>query len=816
MTRWVGYAVLVVVASLVGAPDAAAQQWVPPSAVYEFASHRLSFGEGPLFYVVSLDVSRDGRFITVDDYQQIRRYASDGQLISRLYQVPRWHPSGPNAVSLLDDGNDGVYVLDTAFGTLTHVAGDGTVLQAVGGEGSQPGQFELPANLAQAPDGTIYVADFGNNRVQRFSHDLGLLESWLTLPLPTGAEGPAGPDALAVDRTGRIWVAWNYYGSSLSPEGRPLVEGKRLLIYEPGGTLLANWPIDVTGLNVKDGSQWLFRDMAIDSEGRCRLFLDQDSPTQLLTLDEAGNRVGTIMLPNWTKAVALATDDSIIVATSQGPQEVQLLAADGETQARWGGWDWAVERQMIVRPRRAAFDLQHRVLVSGGVWDSDPSAAFRYVYLHRYLSDGSLDAILDSSTHADTPDWNFALRADGTLLRSANSVAADREGYTYELTIDWGVVGHITKTSPSGVQVAQWDVDWHVRPILVGGDNRLYLIRGVAVSGFGVPLLSVERYTLDFSFLGSFEVGGWDVCAVDPAGYVYVFDKDYWGLVDIGMVHLARYSPNGAQVGYVRGPQNDSFQWIGGAAVAEDGSLAVADSRGRVHLYQMKPSQFADIPLWFWAKPSIELLSASNVVAGYPGGTFRPSEPITRAQLAVLLARAMAGGDENVPLGPSRPTFDDVPRSYWAYNHIEYCASHGVIKGTARGFLPEALVNRGQIAVFVARAAAGGDENVPDVTTFPDPFPDVTQKNAWSWCWKYAWYLRQRHIIGGYDDGLYHPELFCTRDQMAAIVAPALDWIGPAPIRSSASLTATDLAAPTRIEGRRVVQPTRPERAQVP
>jgi len=50
---------------------------------------------------------------------------------------------------------------------------------------------------------------------------------------------------------------------------------------------------------------------------------------------------------------------------------------------------------------------------------------------------------------------------------------------------------------------------------------------------------------------------------------------------------------------------------------------------------------FPDVSPSFWAFQYIEALAASGITTGFPDGTFRPLEPVTRAQMATFLARAL-------------------------------------------------------------------------------------------------------------------------------------------------------------------------------
>jgi len=179
---------------------------------------------------------------------------------------------------------------------------------------------------------------------------------------------------------------------------------------------------------------------------------------------------------------------------------------------------------------------------------------------------------------------------------------------------------------------------------------------------------------------------------------------------------------------------------------------------------------FPDVPWDHWAVGEIESTHEAGIVQGYPNGEYRPAIVVTRDQMAVFVARAMAGGDENVPTGPETASFPDVDTEHWAYKYIEYAVDREVVEGYPNGtYRPANPVDRGQMAVYMARALAGGEGNVPPAMP-PATFPDVGPGTTWEWCWPHVEYIATHGIAGGYEDGTYRPQYTCTRDQMAVYV----------------------------------------------
>jgi hypothetical protein len=178
---------------------------------------------------------------------------------------------------------------------------------------------------------------------------------------------------------------------------------------------------------------------------------------------------------------------------------------------------------------------------------------------------------------------------------------------------------------------------------------------------------------------------------------------------------------------------------------------------------------FSDVPWDQWAFGYVEWCRDQDIVEGYGDGTYRPQEVVTRAQMAVYIARSLAGGDAYVPPGPGVATFPDVPTDHWAFRHVQYCVSQGVVAGYPDNtYRPDAELDRGQMAVFIARAMCGGEGGVPDPACDVPPFPDVPCDH---WARRYVQFIQGAGVASGYPDGTYRPAALCTRDQMAVYVA---------------------------------------------
>jgi len=187
---------------------------------------------------------------------------------------------------------------------------------------------------------------------------------------------------------------------------------------------------------------------------------------------------------------------------------------------------------------------------------------------------------------------------------------------------------------------------------------------------------------------------------------------------------------------------------------------------------------FIDVTSDSWAWEQVEATVANGVVKGYDDGTYQPGLVVTRDQMAAYIGRAIAGGDSFFETyTPAGQTFPDIAPGSWAYKYIEYCAdpARDVVKGFEDGtYQPTLAVNRGQMAAYIGRAIAEGDSFFETYTPAGQTFPDIQPGD---WAYKYVEYIAEQDVTQGYPDGLYHPEIDCSRDQMAVYVARAFDYV---------------------------------------
>lgn len=109
--------------------------------------------------------------------------------------------------------------------------------------------------------------------------------------------------------------------------------------------------------------------------------------------------------------------------------------------------------------------------------------------------------------------------------------------------------------------------------------------------------------------------------------------------------------------------------------------------------------QFSDVGK-HWAKNEIMYLSDRNIIGGYPDGTFKPNEPITRSQAASMLIKAL-----KMPLTENTSVaFKDVSKKSPYYQILATVNEKGILRGDNGYMRPGEKTSRAQMAAILRRA----------------------------------------------------------------------------------------------------------------
>ncbi len=163
-----------------------------------------------------------------------------------------------------------------------------------------------------------------------------------------------------------------------------------------------------------------------------------------------------------------------------------------------------------------------------------------------------------------------------------------------------------------------------------------------------------------------------------------------------------------------------------------------------------------------WAESTINKWTASGYISGYPDGTFRPNNAISRAEFVTLANKAFS---YNVPTSIS---FKDLDTSHWAYSEIQKGVSAGYIKGDAAGtFRPGAAVTRQEAAVMMAQIKQL-QQNANSALSYTD------YNSIANWAKPYVGAVSNVKIMQGFPNGAFRPQTSMTRAEAVTALENAI------------------------------------------
>ncbi|MBQ2739393.1 MAG: S-layer homology domain-containing protein [Oscillibacter sp.] len=170
--------------------------------------------------------------------------------------------------------------------------------------------------------------------------------------------------------------------------------------------------------------------------------------------------------------------------------------------------------------------------------------------------------------------------------------------------------------------------------------------------------------------------------------------------------------------------------------------------------YRTEAHPYSDVGATAWYRTEMATMSALGVFIGYPDGTFRGSQPITRGEFAAVLARI----SEEMISTDGFTAFTDI-RGHWAEGEIMTIEDFNWIEGYPDGtFAPDEHITRAETAAMINRMLHRLPERLSDLRSNMLRWPDNQDTSIW-------YYLAMQEASNSHD----YARLLGTREKWTRV-----------------------------------------------
>lgn len=330
---------------------------------------------------------------TVDPYEANTLTLEADQIITGNEQ---FQLSAPRDIAFAPDGT--LYVTNAGSNQILHLDQDGTLLNSWGEFGASDfnlnvpapgGTFNEPWGIAVGPDGSVYIADTWNHRIQKFTADGEFITMWGTFGAAESDYMLWGPRGVAVDDQGRVYV---------TDTGN-----KRVVIYDSDGNALTSF--GGAGLSVGQFDE----PVGIDVDDQGRIYIADTWNKRIQVMIPDGDSLSFTTNLEWDirgwygdsldnkPFLTLDADNNVLVADPILGRILEF-ASDGTFLRTWGAYG--------IGPAEIGVAGGPAVAPDGTVWvaDSLNNRLMRFTLPELTPVDaGTSDTIVDPVENGDSP-----------------------------------------------------------------------------------------------------------------------------------------------------------------------------------------------------------------------------------------------------------------------------------------------------------------------------------------------------------------------------------------------------------------------------
>ena len=342
-------------AAATGHTDLTASTWQPADQMRlyirkDVAAQIWNYGAAPVETVDIVDPTEGKDIVLTAD------------LVIGETQAPPVSLNAPRSLAFAPDGT--FYVTDSRNHRIVHFTADGEELESWGSfaDGvstpAQLGTFNEPWGIAVGPDGSVYVSDTWNHRVQKFSADGQPVTAWGQYGQADQQYGFWGPRGLAVDAQGNVYAADT--------------GNKRIIVFDADGTYLTEF--GTAGLDPGQFDEPV--GVAVGEDGT--VYVTDTWNQRVQTFEPSEDGASYSPARQWdvfgwygqsldNKPFLAVNADGHVFVTDPEQYRVIEFTADGEVVRTWG--DFGDTPETFGLASGIAVDPEGRVWVTDGLYN---------------------------------------------------------------------------------------------------------------------------------------------------------------------------------------------------------------------------------------------------------------------------------------------------------------------------------------------------------------------------------------------------------------------------------------------------------------